>query len=260
MIDVEVHAPASIPPRQVQAACRRIASLDRFTKQPLLGARLTLRRDGSAQPPYVADVDVRYDGRVLAAHASGHTPAQAADAAADALRRQLRRIVGAEVALRNDPRVLEAAVRTFGPDGDDRPPIRLKPVEEREIVARRAYADEPKPTLTAIADLLQDAEDFHLFVHARTGEDVVVHWLNDGRLALLFPPGSALADEGDLVVARPSWFSEPLAFATARQEMDLLNERSVSTRFLYFVDVAERRGKVIYLRLDGDYGLVEPAP
>jgi ribosome-associated translation inhibitor RaiA len=261
LIDVEVHVPASIPPGQIEAARRRIASLDRFTKDPLLGARLTLRRDGGAQPPYVADVDVRYDGRVLAAHASGHTPDQAADEAAEALRRQVRRIVGAGVALRNDRRALAEAIRTYWPDHDERPPVRLKPPEEREIVARRTYADEPVPTLTAIADMVQDAEDFHLFVHARTGEDVVVHWLDAGHVGLLFPPGSALADEGDdLVVAQPSWFSEPLALATARQQMDVLNERSVTARFLYLIDAGDRRGKVIYLRLDGDYGLVEPTP
>jgi ribosome-associated translation inhibitor RaiA len=260
VIDVEVRVPARVPRRQVEAARRRIASLDRFTDEPLVGARLTLRREGSAQRPYVADVDVRYEGRVLAAHARGHSAAEAADEAAEALRRQLRRIVGAEVALRNEPRAIEAALRTLWPDDDDRPPIRLKPPAEREIVARRTYADEPKPTLTAIADMLQDAEDFNLFVHVRTGEDVVVHWRDAGHLALLFPPGSALAEEADLVEAQPSWFSEPLPFATARQQMDVLNERAVGTRFLYFIDAGDGRGKVIYLRLDGDYGLVEPAP
>jgi hypothetical protein len=29
-------------------------------------------------------------------------------------------------------------------------------------------------------------------------------------------------------------------------------------RFLYFIDAADGRGKVLYLRHDGDYGLVEP--
>jgi ribosome-associated translation inhibitor RaiA len=234
MIDVEDHVPADIRPEEVEDARRSIASLDRFTKRPLLGARLTLRREGSAQPSYVADVDVRYDGRVLAAHADGHTAAQATDEAASAPRRQVRRIVGADVALRNDPRTLGGAVRSLWSNRDDRPP--------------------------GIADMLQDAEDFHLFVHVRTGEDVVVCWLDSRRIALLFPPGSVLADEGDPDVAQPSWFSEPLPFATARQEMDLLNGRAVNTRFLYFIVAGDRRGKVIYLRLDGDYGLVEPAP
>ena len=39
----------------------------------------------------------------------------------------------------------------------------------------------------------------------------------------------------------------------ARQEMDLLDHR-----FLYFIDADDGRGKVLYLRYDGDYGLVEP--
>ena len=37
--------------------------------------------------------------------------------------------------------------------------------------------------------------------------------------------------------------------------MDVLNHR-----FLYFIDAVDGRGKVLYLRHDGDYGLVEPPP
>jgi len=39
----------------------------------------------------------------------------------------------------------------------------------------------------------------------------------------------------------------------------MLNERAVYHRFLYFIDADDERGKVLYVRLDGDYGLVEPA-
>jgi hypothetical protein len=254
MIDVELHVPSAVPPEQTEAARRRIASLDRYASAPLIGARLTLRRDGkpNQKAPFVADVDVRFDGRLLVAHGGGRTAIEAATVAAEALRRQLRRIVGADVALRNEPRVLDAG------GAEQRAPAQLKPPEERSIVARRTYAQEPEPTLTALADLLQDAELFRLFVHARTGEDVVVHQLDSGRLGLLFPPGSVLADEGDLVLAQSSWFSEALPFAAARSEMDMLNERAVHHRFLYFIDAGDERGKVLYLRLDGDYGLVEP--
>ena len=255
MIDVELHVLSAVPHAQAEAARRRIASLDRYASAPLIGARLTLRRDGkpSKKPPFVADVDVRFDGRLLVAHGDGRTALEAATVAAEALRRQLRRVVGADVALRNEPRVLANG------GGEQPAPTPLKPPEERSIVARRTYAQEPEPTLTALADLLQDAELFHLFVHARTGEDVVAYQLDSRRLGLLFPPGSVLADEGDLVVAQPSWFSQPLPFAAARSEMDTLNERAVYHRFLYFIDADDERGKVLYLRLDGDYGLVEPA-
>ena len=251
MIDVELHVPSAVPPEQAEAARRRIASLDRYASAPLIGARLTLRRDGkpSKKPPFVADVDVRFDGRLLVAHGGGRTAMEAATVASEALRRQLRRVVGADVALRNEPRVLENG------GGEQPAPAPLKPPEERSIVARRTYAQEPEPTLTALADLLQDAELFHLFVHARTGEDVVAYQLDSGRLGLLFPPGSVLADEDDVVVPTPSRYDRPLALAEAREEMDL-----VEHRFLYFGDADdEGRGKVLYLRRDGDYGLVEPA-
>jgi hypothetical protein len=96
-------------------------------------------------------------------------------------------------------------------------------------------------------------EEFHLFVHARTGEDVVVHRRDDGKIGLIHPRGSALADEGDVIVPEPSRYSEPLTLDKARAEMDIVNHR-----FLYFIDADDGRGKVLYLRHDGDYGLVEP--
>jgi ribosome-associated translation inhibitor RaiA len=254
MIEVELTVIAPVPRAQIESARLRIASLDRFAREPLLGARLTLRRDGGprARPPYVADADVRFNGRVLAAHAAGRTAAEAADAVAEALLRQVRRIVGADVALRNEPRAIRAALDTLAPE-DGPSPARRKPPEQRAIVRRRPYVDWPQSTLEAIDDLLGEEAQFHLFRHVRTGEDTVVHWRDDRRLGLLFPPGSPLADEDDVVVPKESRYSEPLPFAAIRAEMDMVNHR-----FVYFVDAADVRGKVLYLRQDGDYGLVEP--
>jgi hypothetical protein len=162
-------------------------------------------------------------------------------------------VVDAEVALRNDPRTVLTGIEALRPSRLP-PEVRRKPPEERAIVNHRTYAEEPVPTLTAIADLLDDDEPFHLFVHVRTNEDVVVTWLDSGHIALIFPQGSILADEADdVVVARPSRYSEPLPLLTARAEMDVLDHR-----FLYFTDADDRRGKVLYQRRDGDYGLVEP--
>jgi ribosome-associated translation inhibitor RaiA len=59
------------------------------------GVRVTLRKLGSghdlAKRRYEADADMRVDGHVLAAHANGATPAQAAAEVAERLRRQLLR-------------------------------------------------------------------------------------------------------------------------------------------------------------------------
>jgi hypothetical protein len=235
-LSVDVAASEEIPPSQVDAARRHVEALGRYTDASVT-VRLTLRRGG--RRAFVADASTVFDGRVLAAHATG----PAADAAADAV-----------AARRNDPVAIARTLEDLEAGRLHRPEARLKPPEQREIVRRRTYSDHPEATLEAISDLLDLDEEFHLFVHVRTGEDVVVHHRDDRRIGLLHPRGSLLGDEEDEVVApEPSRYSEPLSLATARSEMDMLEHR-----FVYFLDAGDRRGKVIYLRFDGDYGLVEP--
>ena len=106
--------------------------------------------------------------------------------------RQMQRIFEAEVARRNEPRVVAKTAFGFTVDATQPPAARLKPPQQREIVAVRGVPGEPETTLCAVAELVErDHEyEFTLFRHARTGED-------------------------------------------------------------------GRRGKVLYLRRDGDYGLVQ---
>jgi putative sigma-54 modulation protein len=245
LIDVDVTAEREIPRSKLEAARERIASLQEYTERPLTDARITLRFGKKhAKRPFVADASVVMEGRLLAAHTAGRTPDEAVDLAFDRLRRQLLRATKSEVAQRNEP---------LEPDRDQRPEAALKPPEEREIVHRRTYLRVPLSTLEAIDELLDIDLDFFLFQHVRTDEDVVVYRRDDGRIGLIHPRGSALADENDIVLAEPSRYSEPLPLEKAREEMDFLNHR-----FLYFVDTADGNGKVLYLRHDGDYGLVEP--
>jgi ribosome-associated translation inhibitor RaiA len=255
--DVQVEAEREIPRAALDAARERVSRLERHTGRELMGARVTLRRaKPHAKRPFVADVDVLIDGRVLAAHTTGRTADEAIDLAVDRLERQLLRISKAEVALRNEPRVLARALDGLDlvePDRAHRPQAALKPPEQREIVHRHTYLGVPLSTLEAVRELLDLDIEFFLFKHVRTGEDVVVHRRDDGRIGLIHPQGSALADENDVVVTEPSRYSGPLTLRQARAEMDTLNHR-----FLYFIDAEDGRGKVIYLRHDGDYGLVQP--
>jgi hypothetical protein len=261
MIDtLEITVGDDMPAQQLEVIRRRLAALDRYTDEPIAGARLALRRGpGRSDARYEADASVlftprREKGRVLAAHVAGPSPAEAADAAVERLQRQLRRIVASEVAERNEPDQIRKALSDLGLDRTHPPEADLKPAEEREIVRRRTYSDHPEATLEAAADMLDLDELFYLFVHVRTREDVVVHRRDDGRIGLIHPRGSVLADEtDDLVVAEPNRYSEALSLETARAEEDIVNHR-----FLYFIDAADGRGKVLYLRSDGDYGLVEP--
>ena len=146
MITVQVRTDRRIARRDLDAARRAMAHLDRYVDRPLLSARLTVRRTHAAQP-YAVDATVQLDGRLLAAHTTGRSATRAASEAAEALRRQVLRIAGAAVARRNEPRVVG--------NGPPPPPhpgrgVRLKPPEKREIVRRRTYVDVP------LADLRRD--------------------------------------------------------------------------------------------------------
>ena len=224
-------------------ARERIESLQQYTDEPLTNVRVTLR-ETSASRPFVVDASLVLRDRLLAAHTAGKTPDEAIDKAVHRLRRQILRVTKSEVAQRNEPLALDVV---------ERPEAALKPPQERQIVHRHPYLAEPLSTGEAVRELLDLDLEFFLFTHARTGEDVVVYRRDDGRIGLLHPQGSALADENDIVVAEPSRYSEPLTLEKAREEMDWLNHR-----FLYFIDAEDGRGKVLYLRHDGDYGLVVP--
>jgi ribosome-associated translation inhibitor RaiA len=253
-MDVKLTVDREISGREAEEARKRFEALERYADGSLTWAGLTLRRGSPhARRPYVADASVEFEGRRLAAHAAAESPAKAAEAVADRLRRQLRRVVGSDVAQRNEPRVIEAALAGLELDPVHRPETRLKPPEEREIVHRRTYTSVSMGTVEAVAELIDLDAEFLLFRHARTEEDVVVYRRDDGRVGLIHPRNSPLADEDDVVVAEPSRYSEPLTLERARTEMDFLNHR-----FLYFIDAEDGRGKVLYLRHDGDYGLVEP--
>jgi ribosome-associated translation inhibitor RaiA len=251
---IDLAVEGSIPAAEIEAARREIEKLSRYVDEPPVSIRVTLRFEARASKRrYIADADLRYQGRRLAAHATGESAVHAAEEVAERLRRQLRRVAGKDVALRNEPRVIRDALAGLPLLREHRPQARLKPPELRKIVHRRTYTSLPLSTLEAANELLDIDAEFLLFRHARTGEDVVVYRRDDGRIGLLHPPGSKLADENDVVVPEESRYSEPITFEQARTEMDFLNHR-----FLYFVDAEDGRGKVIYLRHDGDYGLVEP--
>jgi ribosome-associated translation inhibitor RaiA len=256
-VPVEIHAPEDLAGDQLSAVRDRVAKLGRYTDEPIANARLTLRhpQTHASRLQWVADATLLLNGRPLAAHATGKDPVQATDEVVDRLRRQILRVTGSEVARRNDPRELQRGLAEPGFDRRHRPAADLKPPELRDVIPTRTPYPLPETTLDAVADLLDLDLEFLLFRHARTGEDVVVYRRDDGRIGLLHPPGSPLADENDIAVPEPSRYPEPIPYAKARDEMDALNHR-----FLYFIDAADGRGKVLYLRHDGDYGLVELPP
>ena len=141
-VPVEIHAPGDLPDTTRDEIRERLAGLARYTDEPIQSVRLTLRRPETraARSRWVADASLVLNGRPLAAHATGSGERQAVKEVADRLRRQMRRVADAGVALRNEV--------------EHRPRPRLKPPELRDIIPRRTAYPFPETTFDAVMDLL----------------------------------------------------------------------------------------------------------
>ena len=256
-VPVEITAPRDLSDGRREKIREQLLKLARYTDEPIQLIRLTLRHPETrvARARWEADATLEMAGRQLAAHETAPDPVQAAREVAHRLRRQMRRAADADAALRNEPRVIEKTLAARAGERRHRPQPRRKPAELREVIPQRTAYPFPENTFDAVMDLLDLDYEFLLFRHARTGEDVVVYRRGDGRIGLLHPPGSALADETGIVIAKPSRYPQPVSLERVRGELDVLG-----AGFIYFIDERDGRGKVLYVRRDGDYGLVEPPP
>jgi uncharacterized protein (DUF2267 family)/ribosome-associated translation inhibitor RaiA len=253
---VEVHAPEDLPRETLAAARERLAGLQRHVGRPIISARLTLRHPDTrkARSRWVADASVDVDGRVLAAHATGRDALEATDAVVDRLHRRLRLAVGRDVALRNEPRAIAQAVAELAHEVVHRPQPEARPARARRVVRRVRAPAVATSVSNAVAELLDADQEFRLFRHDVSGEWLAVHRRDDGRIGVIHPPWMPLPETaGGLLVLESSGHAEPLTLDQAQAEL-----AARGGRFLYFVDAADERPKVLYLRHDGDHGLVEP--
>jgi ribosome-associated translation inhibitor RaiA len=109
-IAIAIHAPTELSDAEKDEAVHRLTALQHYIGRPINDMRLTLRHPDTrlSRLRWTADATVDVHGRVLAAHAEGPTAMRATRMVTDRLRRQLRSLVGAEVAQRNEPRVTGA--------------------------------------------------------------------------------------------------------------------------------------------------------
>jgi Sigma 54 modulation/S30EA ribosomal protein C terminus len=190
-------------------------------------------------------------GRPIRARVSAPAMVAAVDELAGRLHDQLRRHVEQLVDR-------EQVAATVGPGHwrhaawtPPRVPRSWRPAGERQVIRRKTFATEPMSVAEAADDMMALDHDFLLYRDADTDADAVVYRRDDGRLAVIDPQGVA-RQPVDGVIFETSRYSGPLALADAISEMDMLNHR-----FLYFTGAASGRGRVLYLRYDGHYGVIE---
>lgn len=257
MIDVAVTVKGEVSPEERDLAQQRLARLDRWVPDPVLGARAMLRGESNPrlERPARAEAELDVNGRLLCGRVAAATMTQAIAELDGVLERRLKDF--AERRRRRQridsrPQPGQWRHETWA---EPRPDYLRRPPQERELVRRKTFALEPLDPLQAVAEMLDLDHDFYLFRETGTGADAVVYRRDDGRVGLIDGAGAAEASvSADGVVCESSRFGEPISLDAAISEMNELGHR-----FMFFVDEGSGRGNVIYMRYDGHYGLIEPA-
>lgn len=238
--DIEVLTRGNIPVAAVDEAATKVRGLARYTRRPITQARVRLTRlpDPAVANPVVAQGNLYLDGRLARARVAATTAHEAVDLLQARLRRRLARLAQ------------HWSPRRGGPPGND-----PHPPADRIIVRHEAYAHGRATPDEAVSDMDLMGYDFHLFTDDRTGHDAIVYRAGPTgyRLAELVPaPPPRPVPAAPLTISR-----RPVPRLHLPQAVALLE--ATGWPFLFYAIPATGRGRVLYRRHDGDYGLVTPA-
>ncbi len=119
----------------------------------------------------------------------------------------------------------------------------------------RALPSVEMDAVRAFEEMQMLDHDFYLYREIEPEIDAVIYHRDDGRIGVIGPVGTGWSGPDEYgFVREESRGPEPRSLSDVVAEMNELNHR-----FLYFVDAETERGRVIYLRYDGNYGLIEPS-
>jgi ribosomal subunit interface protein len=255
LTDVQVQVRGEIAPELVDYTRQKVAHATRHTDRPVRSARLVVDvdPDPARERPAVAEVTVDVDGTPVRAQVAAQTPTEAADLLHDRLKRRLDQLAARRQARHRWVDEATAGAWRPVPGGPARPSYVARPAGEREVVRRKSFAIAPMTPDEAAYEMELLGHEFFLFTDSSTHQDAVIHRRADGPFGLseaghawLRPP------EPGRMVLEPS--PPRLTEEEAVARLDAGGEP-----FVFHVDPATGRGRVLYRRFDGHYGVIVPA-
>lgn len=255
-MDVDVTARGEVSEDARELAAEKIGALDRYVNARLLRAHVVLHQEANPriQRPARAEGEVLLDGTMVRAHVASFDMRTAIDLLAQRLERQLRSFVERRVTERDQGPSSGPGEWRRGDAPTARPAYFPRPPEERQVVRQKSIAVGEMDAVQAAEEMEMLDHDFYLFREVSPGVDAVVHRRDDGRIGVIGPAGTGWSGPDEYgFVCEDSRGPEPRSLEDVVAEMNELNHR-----FLYFVDEPSGRARVIYLRYDGHYGLIEP--
>jgi ribosome-associated translation inhibitor RaiA len=234
-----------------QYARRKVQRALGLGREPVVYAHVVLdwRRDPAIERPALAEATADIDGTIVRAKSAAPTMSEAVDDLEYRLRRQ---VVQLQDRIRTRHRWTALAAEHEWRHGDlprRRAAYFPRPVQLREVVRRKSFATAPMTVDEAAYEMDLLDHDFFLYRDVDTGGPALIHRLDSGgfgvqRAALRKdpPPRSTV-----------TWEPDPptLTDGEARTRLEADGEP-----FVFYVDEATGDGRVIYLRYDGQYGLV----
>jgi len=254
---VEVTTRGRTPAYLVEYARDKVLQACRHTSEPILHVRikLTVPAEPATPRPALAEANVDINGRPLRTRAAAPSLREAVDLLQDRLRHRLSRM-----ALHWEAR--RGGLPRPGPHEwrhTSQPPLQRdffrRPAQERQIVRHKSFEPAQATPDEAVFDMEQLDYDVYLFTDVNTGQDAVVYRAGPTgyRLARLHP-----VDRPEPVTAVPLTLSDrPAPRLTLPDAIDRLN--LTDQPFMFFADAADGRGRLLYHRYDGHYGLITPA-
>lgn len=255
--DVELVVRGEVGERAVDYARTKVIGLAEHLEEPLLHARirLTHQPDPAVARPVRAQANLDVDGRLVRAQVAGATATEAVDLLVERLRHRLVRSKQHWQARRGAQPVAEPHEWRHGSEPTHRPPYYPRAVEERQLIRHKSFSPARTDPGEAAWEMDQMDYDFHLFTEGTTGQDAVVYrggptgyrvaWVGSGPLSLA---------ESDVPLTLSPHPAPELSVELARQRLE-----EAGWPFVFFADAETGRGKVLYHRYDGHYGLITPA-
>jgi hypothetical protein len=252
-LPINLVADDDLDPKVREHAREVLLEVASHAPQPVQHARivLTVHRDPALERPAVAKASLDVRGRPVRAHVAAGHMVEAIDLLERRLRRNLEELEEFARADRHETGVEQTGKWRHGDIPRERPECFPRPLEERELIRRKTSALSTLTPEQAAREMQALDHDFHLFTDTESGEESVVYRRPDGAIALEQttpkPGGKPTALRVDPAPA------PVMLLEDAIERLNLSGER-----FVFFVEAQTRRGKLLYRRYDGHYGLIEP--
>jgi ribosome-associated translation inhibitor RaiA len=257
--DIRVSVRGEIPAGAVDYARDRLVHVIACLGDPVLYSEVELdfAPDPARERPALVEATVDVNGKPVRAHIAAGEIMEAIDLMSDRLARRLERH---EARLHRRGRELHRTGEHqthewhHGDLPTQRPEYFPRPYDERELVRTKSFALAPMTIDEAAFDLDRLGHDFYLFRELTTGADAVIFFLEDGGRTLGLQQPEGTTGDPAREAAVPVTTRPPAPSLDQREAIERLE--SGNETFVFYTDPDTGRGRVVYHRYDGHWGMV----